>query len=440
MKFTSRKQAHKPRHGPAIPAAASRLGALILATLAAVSFSLPRTATAEEEVAIHGFLSQGYLKTSGNNYLARTKSGSWEYAEAAVNFSKSVADDLSMGLQFFTRELGNLGNLEIELDWAFGDYSFRDDLSFRIGRIKMPYGLYGEIQDFDVVRSTVLLPQSVYYLAIRDLLVSFNGISIYGSLDATSLGTFDYQIFGGAVMIPNASESSIAYYFANEGYSAEADLQVFELTDVKNKYLIGAALKWETSLEGLLLNGTVSHYQAKATGLVNPAFTKMLETLNQKPENWTENLKLDLKDIVFSVASVQYNRENFTGTFEYARYKSLNKSNLAPIIPHSSLDQIRWYGQLEYRLSDYVQIATYYSYLYDKNDAEKVLTGAIPGHSAYMKDFAMSLRFDITDSWLLKLEAHYFDGTAQVYAIENKNHPNLERFWTLLGAKTTVTF
>jgi hypothetical protein len=57
-----------------------------------------------------------------------------------------------------------------------------------------------------------------------------------------------------------------------------------------------------------------------------------------------------------------------------------------------------------------------------------------------MKDRAIALRFDITDSWLFKLEAHHFDGTAQVYALENKKHPQLKRFWTLLAAKTTVTF
>ena len=56
-----------------------------------------------QDMEIHGFLSQGYLKSTGNNYLAKTKAGSWEYAEAAVNFATSVTDELSMGLQFFTR-------------------------------------------------------------------------------------------------------------------------------------------------------------------------------------------------------------------------------------------------------------------------------------------------------------------------------------------------
>ena len=393
-----------------------------------------------QEVAMHGFLSQGYLKSTGNNYLGSTKPGSWEYSEAAINFSTTVTDDLTMGLQFFTRELGNLGNFQMEIDWAFGDYAYEDWLGFRVGRIKMPYGLYGEIQDFDIVRATVLLPQSVYYLALRDLLVSFNGTAIYGTFDLPNLGNFDYQLFGGAATVPNAAESSVAYYFNNEAYDPESGLQSFKITDIKNKYLFGGSLKWDTLLDGLVLNGTFTRYQAKATATLSPTLTRTLDALGQRPEGWSDHLKITMHDITFWVASAQYTSDNLTLTAEYAQYYGLFEMSAAPVIPHTTLDQERWYTQVEYRFSDLVQVAAYYSYLYDANDAQKAAAGLIPDHGSYMKDKAIALRFDITDSWLFKLEAHHFDGTAQVYALENKKHPQLKRFWTLLAAKTTVTF
>jgi hypothetical protein len=114
--------------------------------------------------------------------------------------------------------------------------------------------------------------------------------------------------------------------------------------------------------------------------------------------------------------------------------------SLAPVTPHAILDQERWYVQAEYRFSDLVQAAFYYSYLFDRQDQAKVDAGEMPAHGSYMKDWSTSLRFDLTDAWLLKLEFHYVDGTAQVYAIENQNYPDLKRFWTLFAAKTTVTF
>ncbi len=136
-----------------------------------------------QEVDVHGFISQGYLKSTGNNFLANTKYGTWEFTEIGINFGSYVTDELRIGMQLFARDLGALGNMDLELDWALGDYTVNDYLGIRVGRIKTPYGLYGETQDVDLVRTSILLPQSVYYLALRDILISFNGISLYGNID-----------------------------------------------------------------------------------------------------------------------------------------------------------------------------------------------------------------------------------------------------------------
>ena len=47
-----------------------------------------------QEVDIHGFISQGYLKSTGNNFLAETKRGTWEFTEVGINFGTSVDGDL----------------------------------------------------------------------------------------------------------------------------------------------------------------------------------------------------------------------------------------------------------------------------------------------------------------------------------------------------------
>ncbi len=393
-----------------------------------------------QEFEVHGFLSQGYLKSTGNNYLAKTKAGTWEYSEAAVNFATNVNDEISIGLQLFTRELGTLGNFSVELDWAFGDYAFRDWLNFRIGRIKNPYGLYGETQDADIVRATVLLPQSVYFLALRDLLISFNGIAAYGTFDLWPLGSFDYQLYGGSIMFPNSDDSSIAYYFESEAYDPQTGVQAFELDRVKAKWLAGGALKWHTYLDGLVLNASAILLTGKGVGTISPEVERTQNLLGKTPDGWTNELIITFHETLFWVASIQYTHDNFIATSEYARYSGTFEMSKAPLIPHSILDQDRWYIQLEFRLNSFIQTASYYSYLLDNNDQRKVQSGELDAHSAFMKDWAFSIRFDLTESWLLKLESHFIDGTAQVYAIENKSSPNLQRFWTLFAAKTTVTF
>ena len=137
-------------------------GMLVAVGLVALTL-LAGPAQAQEEVEIHGFVSQGYLKGTGNNYLAKTKHGTWEFAEIGINFGTNVSDEMRVGLQLFARDLGDLGNFNFEFDWGFADYTWLDEMSFRMGRIKMPYGLYGEYRDLDMVRPGVLMPQSVYF-------------------------------------------------------------------------------------------------------------------------------------------------------------------------------------------------------------------------------------------------------------------------------------
>ena len=86
-----------------------------------------------------------------------------------INFATSVTDDLRIGAQFFTRDLGPIGNSVISLDWAFADYTITDEFNIRAGRMKQSYGLYGEYWDLDLVRPSVVLPNSVYLMSLRDL-------------------------------------------------------------------------------------------------------------------------------------------------------------------------------------------------------------------------------------------------------------------------------
>ena len=65
---------------------------------------------------VHGFISQGYLQSTANNYLAKSEKGSFEYNEAGINFSTNVSDKLRLGLQLMARDMGDSGNNEVQLD------------------------------------------------------------------------------------------------------------------------------------------------------------------------------------------------------------------------------------------------------------------------------------------------------------------------------------
>ena len=154
-----------------------------------------------------------------------------------------------------------------------------------------------------------------------------------------------------------------------------------------------------------------------------------------------------MQDALFWVGSLEYTYDELQIAAEYARYSAIFEMSLAPIIAHAPFNQERYYVQLSYRFSEWLQAATYYSAIFDADDPTGERTYDQPGaadpqpkYKAWMKEIVVAMRFDINDYWLLKIEAHLVDGTAQVYEMANKSNPRQERYWTLYGIKTTLTF
>src|SRR5690348_522226 len=87
--------------------------ALLLVALAGIArpasaadVAVPGTATSVE---IHGFASPGFLISTDNNYLARSKRGSFEFTETGLNFTVQLTEKLRTGMQLFARQLGKTG-------------------------------------------------------------------------------------------------------------------------------------------------------------------------------------------------------------------------------------------------------------------------------------------------------------------------------------------
>ncbi len=153
-------------------------------------------------VDIHGFISQGYLKSSDNNFFADSKKGTSQFNEAGINFSTDVTEKLRIGLQFFARDLGDIGNNEILLDWALADYRFRDWLGIRVGNLKFQNGLYNETRDVDMLRTSIFLPQSVYNESWRESTATLQGAGLYGEIPLKVLGSLSYGAQYGTVNMP----------------------------------------------------------------------------------------------------------------------------------------------------------------------------------------------------------------------------------------------
>ncbi len=374
----------------------------------------------EDGVRINGFIAQGYLQTDKNNFQTDTEEGSFQFNDMGINFSTMLSNNLYLGLQLFARDLGNLGNDEVTLDWAYGDYLFTNALGLRAGKIKIPFGLYNETRDIDMMRTSIFLPDSIYSEAWRDTLISMKGVGIYGTL----VSHFSYQIQSGTTECP--LDGGIAKQFmgltrgtttsfTTENFSI-ASLQLFDL--IEGLKLQGGYYYWKFHLEMENLFGL--GYDATSKGEIN---------------TW--------------IASLEYIYNRFSLSMEYSifKYDAPMVINTPPMIVDPSTDMLHYYIQMAYQLTDFFTVGAYYSesFLFKDNRDGKNWereTGN-PAHSAFSKNTCVSLRFDINSNWIFKVEGHYFEGTEYAFILDNldeNGNIDLEKYWKLVAAKVMYVF
>ena len=104
------------------------------------------------------------------------------------------------------------------------------------------------------------------------------------------------------------------------------------------------------------------------------------------------------------------------------------------------MDQETWYIMATYRFCDWFEAGSYYcDVTRDTNDrdGDNLVAMGQPKEMAWLKDWAISARFDINSFWIFKLEAHYMDGL-QYVDYGNETDPSAN--WQLYAAKLTYVF
>ena len=181
----------------------------------------------DREVALHGFVSQGFVYTNTNNWLTMdSNQGSPGMTEFGFNLSTNVTDKLRVGAQLYDRNLGQLGQYHPSLDWAVADYRFASWFGIRGGKVKTALGLYTDTQDLDFLRVFALLPQSVYPTDLRDATIAHLGGDIYGSISLSVVlaifpirPTLGIEATASTVAILTCSRNSEPFLPASEGFS-----------------------------------------------------------------------------------------------------------------------------------------------------------------------------------------------------------------------------
>ncbi len=370
---------------------------------------------------VHGFVSQGAFISTDNDAIGDSSRGSLKFFEAGINVSAQLTDRLRFGIQLVSRAVGDLSEPVPRLDWGFLDYRFFDWLGLRAGEIKLPLGLYNEYVSIDASRTAILLPQSLYPLRNRDALISHTGFAVYGNVRLGLLGELGYQAWLGTLAIPRSA----------------LELVGADLRSVDTHYVTGGQAFW-SPLEGLRVGGTYLRASIDFNLKLDASSVAELVGAKLVPADYDGRLVVSQKPTDFWVASIEYTRGGFLFAGEYSRWRKHQYTTLPMVLPAFREDSERYYVLASYRFSELFEMGSYYSVIHaDADDRQGHDPRFRHPYDAFQRDVALSLRLDVNEYWLWKLEGHFIDGTAD---LSSETNTNPTRDWGLFLLRTTVTF
>ncbi len=349
----------------------------------------------------HAFVSFGYFRTWENNYLAAdSMDGSTDFYEAAMNASIRPWDRVRIGAQLYLRDLGRYENGEPRIDWAFAEYTADQAAVFQVGRVKVPGGLYNDLQDIDPARTSVFLPQSIYPIRLRDSQVGVDGGKFTGFFDELFGNGVSYAIYGGTKNID--SDSAFAQSTAERSFGTATDVDV--------DAFFGGMLHWNTPINelGLRLSGNRTD---NITVITQTSFGQATQTTDV--------------DIVVLSAEWQSAHWTFASEYAYSRNKGVTNS---PALPNVERDYHGGYINATWHAAKWLD--TYGAIEYQYSDTN--------GTSTDGWAYVAAINIMPLSNWSIKAEFQLHDGPIGISKADNPQ--GVSNSWQMLALKTTVDF
>ena len=368
------------------------------------------------DLQLHGFLTQGVVITSDNNFLGQSsKKASTDFREIGVNGSLRPTSDVQLSAGLLSHKAGATDNGEVRLDYGLIDWTASSNEQgrggIRLGRVKIAYGLYNKTRDVALTRPSILLPQSIYFERTRNLTVASDGAELYLDRYYEAGSLFVTFALGQPQIGSDASKVALVGLTPNGIFESK-------MVPVFQAIFEGDGGKYRLGFTTLQLD---AHY--------NPGVGDVLQA---------GKLKFTPK-----IFSAQYNAESWSLTSEFA-LRPTSIQSFGPNFPDSTTHGQSYYVQGSYRLAPKWEALLRYDVMYTNSEDRdgKAFAAAThrPGFTRFSKDWTAGMRFDLTPELMLRAEYHRVDGTGYLPVQDNPNPSALVQRWDMFMLLASFRF
>lgn len=405
-------------------------------------------AKADIPLAFHGSVSVTAAISDKYNFLGDTNDSlDLNIAELTLNSSYRFPNGLRAMAQVYAYELAGYNDLMI--DFANLDWQQNEKFGVRVGYSKSPSGFYNEVLDLDTIRPLAFLPTVAYPKEFRPIANNYLGLGLYGTLDASAVGSFEYNAYLGT---KDSMSGDLPMFRIQR---ADSFMQ-FESISFKEVY--GGSLIWNTPAEGLRFVLSCNWYpKIKIKGSVLDSAALSLQPSNYRalPQmagvevwdtymagtpgtfdvdytNWRTGIEYTWKDFVFTI--------EYQGIINDIIAINAVTSN-QPVASKQTSEN--YYGMVFWQATSKLGFGMYYGEGYpDRSDRSGDNRLLVPKHTAYTKELCLGVSYNVTDWFQIKAENHFMRGTSQIHNSNGINgDPSLwDESWNYFVLKSTLSF
>jgi hypothetical protein len=243
---------------------------------------------------------------------------------------------------------------------------------------------------------------------------------LYGALDLHGAGALDYKVFYGD--IPMDPEQGVAEFFTSTGLFKQPQ----GISELGMDYVTGVSVDWGTPISGLKVHASYSYFEnVNGDGLF--AYVPFPAQMNVSVDRYA-----------YTTFGAEWAVGDWTFATEWQRQggsAAVVTRIMPPDLAETGSDS--YYLAATRRLNDRWEIGSYIA----RGENLHPDAGTPSSRNAHT-DYVLSLRHNLNDNALVKLEWHYIDGAFGVMNTPRVPNPPAARKDTtqIFAAKTTLSF
>ena len=412
----------------------SRIGSICISLL--IAANAHGISTNKDWLQISGFISQGAIYTSDNNWFGNTDDTvGFDFREVGAAISVTPTPALRFSTQLLSRKAGEADDGSIEVDHAMVSYDFINDadwtVGIRAGRYKSPIGWYNETRDVPFTRPSIFLPAGVYLERVRNSFFFENGAMLRGEW-RNQLNTFSWHA---GFYRPKVDKDELADI-------ARLPTQNTPHADGKDSWSTGLVYDYNagTARVGIFYDAKRIDFDGDFSG------TAIGITDLQG------DVALDDRATVLSL-EYNYDKWNFVAERTIARVSaetSLHNPAYAFAEAIGTIDFVSsaYYYQVIYRASEQWDFFTRYDCFFinddDKNGDELVFNPAfnfrgLPAHAFFSRSYSIGAGWHPAADWLVRLEWLNAKGTGWL-SVNNNEDEMPTKYWDMVAIQLSYRF